>query len=227
MVLASIPPYREKIKWFEEYLLRQMDHLKVDVRLKTEGTLDLLKDLNPDVVIIATGSTPIVCDIPGLNTINYITAIDLLRRNAEIKEKDIAVVGGGSVGVETALYLAQKGKKVHLFEMLSTLAEDMEPRNQRDLTQKLKALPNVSIQTEATFTGVMNHSLVFRTLRHGDREFLLSPDLTVLSLGTKSDNLLFTKLKDKFPEIHLIGDAKKPRKIIDAVYEGFLVANAI
>ncbi|UCG68261.1 MAG: FAD-dependent oxidoreductase [Thermoplasmata archaeon] len=192
----------------------------MDVRLKTEATLDLLRVLNPDTVIIATGSVPIGHDIPGMNAMNYITAVDLIRKNAEIKDKDTVVVGGGTVGVETVLYLAEKGKKVRLFEMFSTLAADMELRNQRDLIQKLKASPNVAIQTEAMLTGATNNSLVFRELRYRDREFSLSPDLTVLSLGAKSENLLVTKLKDEFPEIHLIGDAKKPRKIIDAIYEG-------
>lgn len=73
----------------------------VDIRLNTEADADTLKELHADAIILATGSTPLILPIPGLNESGYVTAQDMLLGKAEVGKKAL-VVGGGMVGCEAA-----------------------------------------------------------------------------------------------------------------------------
>jgi len=189
-------------------------------------TSNSLKGLDLDTVIVAAGSSPLLPDVPGINGLNHITGVDLLKNDIKTKEKCVAVVGGGILGCEMALHLGYQGNKVILLEMLPNLAQDMDPISQRDILIKLEEA-GVGIKTNARLIGVEKDSLVFQDQQCKDRTFLIDSDLTVLCLGGKSNDSLSLELEGLFPEVYTIGDAKKPRKIIDAIYEGFLVANTI
>ena len=99
--------------------------------------------MKPDVVIIATGATPLIPEIPGVNNRNVITASDLLLARKEVMEP-IAVIGGGLVDCETSLYLAQKGKKVTVVEMLDAVADDLYLANRMYL---IKLLSDANVKT--------------------------------------------------------------------------------
>lgn len=73
----------------------------MDIRLNTEADADTLKKLHADAIILATGSTPLILPIPGLNESGYVTAQDMLLGKAEVGKKAL-VVGGGMVGCEAA-----------------------------------------------------------------------------------------------------------------------------
>ena len=101
---------------------------------------------NPDAVVVATGSVPVIPTIPGIDKRNVVVAVDLLKNN-EDTGKHIIVVGGGLVGCETALHLAQKGKSVTVIDKLPEIAQDVIFMAMFSL---LQALAEKSITTEAS-----------------------------------------------------------------------------
>ena len=118
-------PFKRDLCKFMDYLIHMVEKTGVDVRLNTEATVELVESLEPDVVIAAVGAKALVPPIPGVDGANVITAEEAYRKvkaGEDIGQK-IAVLGGGDVGCETAVYLAQEaGKTVSLVEMTDTLA---------------------------------------------------------------------------------------------------------
>ncbi len=179
--------------------------------------------MKPDVVFIATGSTPIIPEIPGVEKTKVVTAIDVLLGRKEAGES-VVVIGGGLVGCETALYLAQKGKKVTIVEILDSIARDIPSPNRMHLL-KLLTDTNVKILTETSVAEIMDNSVVIMN-KYGKRS-RLENDTVVLALGLKSNRGLEEALKDKVPEIYVIGDCVEPRKVLNAIWEGFRFARLI
>jgi len=219
LLLAKEPPGKEKISWFLDYLIHQIEQQEIQVRLgqpAEEGTL--LKG-DPDEVIIATGATPLKPEIPGIDQPFVCTSWDILEKKKEIKGKVVLVLGGGTVGSETALYLARGNNKVIVVEMLEALAQDMEPINRMELLARI----------QESDIEVLLGNKIERIERDGvylfDQETMeekrLEADAIVLSLGAVPANELAGNLKNMAKRVFLVGDCSEPRKIIDAIYEGF------
>jgi len=138
--------------------------------------------------------------------------------------ESVVAIGGGLVGCETALYLAQKGKKLTIVEILDSVVRDMFPANRMHLL-KLLADADVEILTETSVAEIMDDSVVIVD-KYGKRG-KLENDTVVLALGLKPNRELEEALKDKVPEIYVIGDCVEPRKVINAIWEGFRFARLI
>ena len=137
--------------------------------------------------------------------------------------ESVVVIGGGLVGCETALYLAQKGKKLTILEILDDVAQDMVMANRMHLL-KLLADTNVNILTKTSIVEMMDDSVVIVN-KYGRSK--LENDTVVLAVGSKPNKKLKETLKDKVPEIYVIGDCVEPRKVLNAIWEGFRFARLI
>jgi pyruvate/2-oxoglutarate dehydrogenase complex dihydrolipoamide dehydrogenase (E3) component len=137
--------------------------------------------------------------------------------------ENVIIAGGGSVGAETALYLAMQGKKVTIIEMMKNIAVEVfdESRGQllRLLTEK-----GVTVLTEATLIEINSQGVVVET-KNGKQ--LIPAETIVIALGMKSDNRLANALRESGQEFIAIGDCVKPRRIIDAIWEGYRRARTI
>ena len=104
-----------------------VEKLGVDVRLNTEATRPLVESLEPDAVLAAVGADPVVPPVPGVDGANVITAeqcYEMGRKGEDLGQR-IAIIGGGLVGCETALYLSMYlGKDVTLIEMTGAIAQE-------------------------------------------------------------------------------------------------------
>ena len=127
-------------------------------------------------------------------------------------------------GCETALYLARKGNRVIIVEVLEEVARDMYTANRMHLLQLLGD-EQVDIITEANVLEVNDTGIIIAD-RSG-RERQLPVDTVVLSSGLKADNQLHEELRGKVPELHAIGDCVEPRKVKDAMWEGFRTARLV
>jgi NADPH-dependent 2,4-dienoyl-CoA reductase/sulfur reductase-like enzyme len=224
LLLAAVPPGKEKINWYSEYLIGRMKKLKVTARLKQEVTAAYVQKLMPDVVLLATGAVPWTPDIPGIQKPNVVKAWDILKGKKKIEDSMVVVAGGGTVGCETALYLARQNRKVIVVEMLDRIALDMEPINRMDLQEKIRQAGVDTLvkkkMKEIAWEGVLLED-------EGGKVEWIRADWVILALGVKPNDWLFRKLKGKVPEIYSIGDCKKTGKIIDASYDGFRVGRLI
>jgi 2,4-dienoyl-CoA reductase-like NADH-dependent reductase (Old Yellow Enzyme family)/thioredoxin reductase len=221
--LASVPPYRGEIKNVSEYFSNQIRKLGVKFELNKKVTLALIKEIKPDVVILATGSTPLLPEIPGINRDNVVLANDVLAGKTDVGET-VVVAGGGMVGSEVAEFLAEKGKKVTIVEMLNEIASDMEVRTRKLLMSRL-AKHGVKMFTGVKIDEVTEEGM--SVINKKRERHVIKADTILMALGAKANNKLAEELKDRSWEFYCIGDCVEPRRIIDAIYEGSYVARQI
>ena len=223
LIPASIPDFKQDYRRLINFLSTQIKKLDVTIELAKEATTELILEMKPDVVFIATGSTSIVPEIPGVGKKMVVTAVDLLLGKQEAG-KSVVVVGGGLIGCETALYLAQKGKKLTIIETLNGVMLNMYSANRMHLL-KLLADADVNILTETKCLEIRDNGITIAD-KYGKRS-TLEADTVVLAVGLKSTEGLLEALKDKIPEVYAIGDCVEPRKVINAIWEGFRTARLV
>jgi len=221
--LASVPPGKEKIRWSIEYLQTQIRKLGVEVHLNTEANADTVQGMDIDSVILATGAAPLIPDIPGVHNPNVTTAWDLLAGRYEVGDR-VVVIGGGSVGCETGLFLKHRGKDVTVIEMEDELAVDTEPISRMSLLDEL-GKAGVRTVTGLNVREIKHDGVVAIDSRW--KEYWFPCAHVVLSVGSVPVNHLEEELRQRGMRVFVIGDAKKPRKLNHAIHDGFLTAHRI
>ncbi len=219
-LLAAMPPHKQVLKEFITYLMNQLSKLRV--RILTGNPFDpaLLKEDRPDVVIMATGARPYLPGINGLQASKVHTVIDALSGPVPLGKK-ILVVGGGGIGAEVADFLSENGKEVTLIEMREGIALDLVGHLQHFLNKRLRE-KGVQILVNTKATRFEREGLWVEDPQ-GIRK-LEGFDSIVISLGSISNNELVESLKGKVPEVYVVGDASKPREVMEAVLEGEEIA---
>lgn len=219
-LLAAIPPHKQVLKEFIDHLSQQLHRLPVKVLLGKPFTISSLKRGKPDVLIVATGARSFFPPIEGIRESNAISVEDALSGSTSLGKK-ILIVGGGGIGSEVADYLSEDGKEVTLVEMREGIALDLVTHLQHFLTKRLKEKGvHILINTRALrFEG--NGLWVENS--QGVRK-LDGFDSVVISLGSIANDELVKSLKGRGLELYVVGDASKPREVMEAVLEGEEVA---
>ena len=220
--LAAVPPGKQDYGSFVAWQVGQMRKLGVDVRLNCAATLDAVLALDPDSVIVATGSESWHPGIPGLEEC-AVDARDVLS-GAKNVSGAIAVLGGGLVGAETAALLAEAGNAVTIIEMRDELAPDAEPTPRKHLLADLNA-HGAQIQLGARVIEVADGRV--RIERGGEEVLLGSFDAVVVAFGAKPRSMLATQLAALGVEVVTAGDARAVRDAFSDVREGFEAGLAI
>jgi len=222
LIPASVPEFKKDLRDLITYLSTQVKKLGVDVRLGREATVELIQETKSDVVIVATGATSIIPQIPGVNKDKVITAVDLLLGKKEAGEK-VLVVGGGLIGCETAVYLAQKGKKVTIVEALRRIFRDANRANYQQML-KMLADSNVTVLTSTNVSEITDTGVI---INHDGKREEVETDTVILAIGLEAKSNLYEELEGKVPELHAIGDCVEPRRIMEAIWEGFRTARLV
>jgi len=231
--LALIPPLKQELASWVQYLVTQVKKAGIHLNLNTEVTPEVVSQVKPDIVIVATGATPLIpTEIPGADKPNVVTADDVLASKVDFGPMNkVVVLGGGMVGCETADFLAERSdfnfvqrREVTIVEMLPDIASDMYAATRYFLMGRLRA-NDVKIITSATVREILDDGVVFT--RNGVEETLRGMDTVVLAMGAKPVDELSHKIRDKVAEVYVIGDAKEPRKALQAIAEGAEIARAI
>jgi 2,4-dienoyl-CoA reductase-like NADH-dependent reductase (Old Yellow Enzyme family)/thioredoxin reductase len=218
--LAALPPNKGDIVPWLNYLIGQLEKAGVETRLNTESSPGLISKSRYDAVIIATGGIPLIPDIPGSGSRNVVTAQDVLSGKAEAGEK-VVIIGGGQVGCETGLYLAEKGKRVVIVEILKRMASEMGPMVRRRLMDGLRQR-QVIMLTNAKCEAITEHSVTVTSAE--GRKDTYPADSVILAVGSGKNDNLFKRLEGKVPEVYCVGDASQPQGIMEAVRDGYRVA---
>jgi NADPH-dependent 2,4-dienoyl-CoA reductase/sulfur reductase-like enzyme len=220
--VAAIPPGKEKLNWITEYFAHELPRLGVKVHLGEALDAEKVRALNPDVVIVATGSEPAVLNIPGVDGPNVLLAQELLARQMHFTGQRFAIVGGGMLGLETAEYLAAQGNGVTVLKRYETIGRSIEPLYRDYLLRELKE-HGVEIVTRVEVEAIHADGVLVRDDASGER--VLPADRVVLAREARPSNELAQAIQDLDPVA--VGDAAQPRKIIHAIAEGYLAARAI
>ena len=213
--LAAVPPAKGEIASFIVWLKKQLADNGVSIHLGTELTEEIVSRERPDVVVIATGSTPAPLNVPGKG--HAVTAHDVLEGKAAVGRR-VAIIGGGMIGAETANHLAHHGKRVTIVEMLPAVARDEQDHVRLFLLKEL-AEKGVTIYVHASVIEVSDDGLVIE--RGGRRETIGPFDTVVTAVGLQPRNELQSKLEGKVDRLLTIGDAAGVRKALEAVAEGY------
>lgn len=222
LLIAVLPPHKEELAGLTSYLAGQMKKLGVTVELGQKVDATFVEKAKPDVVVVATGATPIVPEISGVKGDNVAMALDVLTGKKEVGS-NVVIVGGGMVGCETAEFLVQKGKKVTIVEMLGKIGADIERANRWVVLGQLRQL-GIRMEVNARVEEITSKGLKAR--RNGNLE-TFHGDTVVLAVGMQSDCKLVQELEGKIAEMHVIGDSDKPGKIVQAIESAFAVARSI
>lgn len=212
------------MRLLNDYYVTQLKKLGVKVELKQAVTPELINKIKPEAVIIATGSSPLVPDIPGITNEKVVTAIDVLLGRKKAGER-VVVAGGGLVGCETAVYLAQNGRKVTVVEALEEIIPDVFEANKQYLF-KMLAENGVSVLTNTSLVRISEHGAIVEN-RYQRFEAELKADTIILALGLKPEANILKALQGKVKELYSVGDCERPAKIIDAIWGAFDIARAL
>ncbi len=216
--------FEEIILWFE----RQLPKLGVDIRLRTDVTVDAAMAIGADEIIVATGSTPFMPDVIGIDRPQVFSARDVLSGAAHVGTNVMVVdTVGRAEGITTAEFLADQGHNVELVTGLEMIAPEMPSPTRHHLLEKLMGKRNVTLTTH---TGVWEIGAdemdVFNvvTWEPGTRSGV---DTVVFGSGGMADDSLFHQLREVHPSVRAIGDCYQPRDIELAILHGHRAARAI
>ena len=222
LIPAAVPDFKGDYKLLIDYLKTQIRKLGVSVELGKEATPEAVRNLNPDVVFVATGAVPMVPKLEGIEegieTGKVVTAIDALLHTEKVGSSAV-IIGGGLIGCETALYLARQGKKVTVVEMLETLAADMAWGNALELVKFLDD-EGVKLLTKSRAVRVNGHGIDY--IDESSEEKKIDAETVVIATGMKSSGQELIEELEKMPlEVIPIGDCLEPRKVMSAIWEGY------
>ncbi|MBN2539346.1 MAG: FAD-dependent oxidoreductase [Deltaproteobacteria bacterium] len=247
LIPCAVPPGKKDFSKAIKYYSTQLAKLNLRIVLNTEVTPQVVQTEKPQVLIVSTGAKPVIPSIPGVNGGNVCTAFDILEGRVRTGKR-VAVIGGGGIGCETAYYLAcqsamtpeimtflmrwgklksellsdlSKGcKEITILEMLPTVARDIGITRRGFLRRSL-AMYDVKIITEAEVNAIIDSGVRFS--KEGEMH-TIPVDTVVLSVGTQSDNVLYSQFQEKVPELYILGDAREPRNAMEAIKEAAAIA---
>jgi len=218
---------KEQLHILMDYYVVQLAKAGVKVELGRELDVKEILNRRPDVVIVATGAKPILL-VPdgGGRPGNVYTVEDILLDQGKIDlGGKVVVVGGGEMGCEIALHLAEKnpGKSVTLVEQFGDLASGAF-HSTRLLLKKRVADAGITVLFNTKLVEVRKGTITVDV--EGGRK-TVDADTVVFSIGYRSNDDLSGTLTGTIPEVYAVGDCNMPRQVLSAVWEGFHAARAI
>ncbi|MBS1403399.1 MAG: FAD-dependent oxidoreductase, partial [Oscillospiraceae bacterium] len=217
-VLASKAPCKGMVAELIETMKTEMKEYGIDVRLNTPGTVENIRQLNPYGVVVACGGRQIVPKIPGKDNSNVYYIEDVLMKRVTFEGKNIAVIGGGHVGLEVAHFLCDKNK-VTVVEMQKEVGVTIY-RTARYKLLSLLEESGVEILTQHAIAGVTEDSIVLKKTDTG--ETVTRPaEIVVMALGNTPDKCYEQQIKDAFDKVVFVGDAHKGGTMADATLNAY------
>ena len=215
LIEAEAPEFKSDIRPFHKYQETQLKKLNIPVVYK-KAELEDLKDF--DAVICATGSVPVKPNLPGVDKKIAISSLEAIDHPEKVGKK-VVVIGGGLVGTETAIDLAEHGHDVTVVEMLPRIMNDVAATDFIAYSERIAARDNMHVVTATKLDEVLDDGVLVSNNKKG--KYKIDADTVILALGFKSCRCLYDSLKEAGKEVVLVGDAQHPGKIFDAIHTGY------
>ena len=222
-------PNKQRLGYFPQYLERRAMKLKnLFICKNTEASIEFIEGFKPDIVVNATGSVPLLPNIPGLKENleagNVSTIFDLVDHvdsyPEDLSGKKVVVIGGGNVGLDVVEFFVPRKADVTIVEQKSHFGENLDFITKTGSIEfmnknKVNQYPNASL------LEVKNHSFI---VRHDYKDLELDFDYGFVCLGMQSATPSLQELYNHFiyegVEVLNIGDSAQTRRIIEGVKEG-------
>lgn len=212
-------PFKYEMYQLTDTFAKQARDAGVTIRLNTCATKETVEAENPDAVIIAVGSEPLIPPIDGIDGDNVVVVNRYYLERDKVGN-EVVVLGGGLAGCEAAIHLAQEGKKVSLVEMRDELAPDCNVRQRPILLSKLDEL--VTVYTGLRGIQVTKEGVLCRN-KEGEAVMVMGASV-ICALGQRPRRDAAEALLDTAPYVVQIGDCVKASTITNAVYQGYHAA---
>lgn len=211
--IAAKAPYKEPMAENMYTMALLATKAGAEIKLFTEATKDRIEKLNPDYIIDAAGAHAIIPPIPG---IEYAYDAWKVIDGQGVKGNNIVVIGGGLVGLEAMEILAEQGKKITIVEMLDGVARDIAAYLKQHTMFMLRDY-NVDVRTNTKCVAIDENSITVE--KNGVQE-TISCDAVVYATGSRSNSDVEEIIKETGIPYSVIGDAKRPGKILNAIWQG-------
>ena len=237
-VISKIPD-KKRLADFPNYMIHRASKLhNLFVFKNTSATVDMVKALNPDIIVNATGSVPTLPPITGLHDLvdkdgtNVATVLKMIERINEypedMKGQKIAIIGGGAVGLDVMEFFTERGAEVTMVEMLPMIGNGLDPVTKCDTNAKM-AKYGVKQMTNTALQEVKNDRFI---VKNPDGEIEEIPfDYGFICLGMRANTPVLSEIDEAFSntnvEIVNIGDSKRARRIIEGTEEGRNILNVL
>ena len=220
---ASVPEFKKDLKRLLNWYERQIDHSAgIELHLNSEVTPELISNLDFDLAVLATGSAPLIPEIPGIRGEMVASCCQVLTGKREVGQ-NVIIVGGGMEGCETAVWLSQKKKAVRIVEILDTIATGVHQANRQMLLDMIDD-SKVEVILNGRVTDVMRGGV---NISHRGINRLVECDNLVLAAGLSPVRTLSESLRKEGKVFYEIGDCQSPRNIHYAILDGFNVGYLI
>ncbi|MEE9279638.1 MAG: FAD-dependent oxidoreductase [Myxococcota bacterium] len=225
--IASRAPGRQDMAEPARYYELQFRRLGVEVQLGASVDADLVRELAPDAVIVATGGTPRAPDFQGSDGPNVVQARDVLMGRCEVGQKAVVYAGDeGMEGLTTADFLASRGKQVEM------IVPDMSVGTQVEMLTRMTVLMRLGRQGVAVSPMLRLRSFENRTvtvggLFGGPGRSIENVDTVVVALGSQANNELFTTLRGEVKDLRVVGESHAPRRMEHSALEGLRAGLAV
>jgi 2-enoate reductase len=221
LIPGGVPSFKNNDRKLLDWYKRQMELLGVEVRYNTAMDKSSVQKEKADIVVVATGSRPTQMDFGCADL--TITASEALLAQKPVGQK-VLIVGGGLVGCETGLWLAQQGKDVTIVEMLGDIAGGPHgmPFMNYDMLKDELAFHKVKIYTRSKVASACGSEISLST-PEGDIGILT--DTVITAVGYRPDNSLYNELKDALEvPVYNIGDSRNVHNIMYAIWDAYEIA---
>jgi 2-enoate reductase len=223
LIMGSVTNYKKELLNLIRYQKRQIEKFGVKCHLNQEVTVDTIEQQNPDVVILATGSLPVLPPVEGIDKPIVTSYVGMLEGETPSPKKTV-VIGGGATGCEVAHHLAESGSDVTIVELLPKIGKALESMTRKILLRKLRAT-NTGMMTETSLKKVEDNGVVVSD-KDGNETFL-EAQRVVIAIGSRPDNHLYEQVEPLGYELHRVGDCLEPRSAKAAIYEGGVLGRSI
>jgi 2,4-dienoyl-CoA reductase-like NADH-dependent reductase (Old Yellow Enzyme family)/thioredoxin reductase len=223
LLAGSTPAHKAELRSLIRFQIKQAKKNGVKFHLNRNVTPADIVDFGPEVVVLATGSLPLLPVVPGIGKGIVATYEEPLNGVTPVYRR-AAVIGGGSTGCELALHLAEHGCAVTLIEMLPKVGRGLEAVTKKVLMERLQA-HRVTILTGHRLVRIEDSGAV--AADSAGREQHIRAEKVIISIGSRPNTRIYDGIKSDGYEIHRIGDCLEPRSAKDAIYESAVLARKL
>lgn len=225
IIAAGNHDFKDDVRQLNKWFVKQLADRKIDARLNTEATVELIQELGADVVINAAGSTVFMPKIEGIEHTKTVSCMDVLEDNAPVGQK-VVIVGGGLTGVELALHYGKENRDVSIVEALPDIMSSgpvvpiMQDMMVRDLIKKYA----IKLYTGYGISAVTDEGAVITNMADKSETKTLEADTVIMAIGFRPRKSMEQELLAQGIESYTIGDENRVGSIKTAIWGAYEVA---